>query len=84
MGLALKAAESGNVNAISDAGSAAALAKAAVTGAGLNVRINLLGLEKESDPASMLNELRSIEKQVDKIDESLRRVLNERGGLNLS
>jgi glutamate formiminotransferase/formiminotetrahydrofolate cyclodeaminase len=72
------------VNAISDAGSAAALAKAAVTGAGLNVRINLLGLEKESDPASMLNELRSIEKQVDKIDESLRRVLNERGGLNLS
>lgn len=84
MALALKAAESGNVNAISDAGSAAALAKAAVTGAGLNVRINLLGLEKESDPASMLNELRSIEKQIDKIEESLRQVLNERGGLNLS
>jgi len=84
MTLALKAAELGNVNAISDAGTAAALAKAAVRGAGLNVRINLLGLEKESDPASMLNELRSIEKQVDKIDESLRQVLNERGGLNLS
>jgi hypothetical protein len=44
----------------------------------------LLGLEKESDPASMLNKLRSIEKQVDKIEESLRQVLNERGGLNLS
>jgi glutamate formiminotransferase/formiminotetrahydrofolate cyclodeaminase len=83
MQLAVKAAELGNVNAISDAGTAAALAKAAITGAGLNVRINLLGLEKESDPARMINELKAIEKQVEKIEESLKGILNERGGLDL-
>jgi glutamate formiminotransferase / formiminotetrahydrofolate cyclodeaminase len=83
MQLAVKAAELGNVNAVSDAGTAAALAKAAITGAGLNVRINLLGLEKESDPARMINELKGIEKQIEKIEESLKRILNERGGLDL-
>lgn len=83
MQLAVKAAELGNVNAISDAGTAAALAKAAISGAGLNVRINLLGLEKESDPARMINELRGIEKQVEKIEKSLNGILNERGGLEL-
>lgn len=83
MQLAVKAAELGNVNAISDAGTAAALAKAAITGAGLNVRINLLGLEKESDPARMINELRGIEKQVERIEKSLNGILNERGGLEL-
>jgi glutamate formiminotransferase/formiminotetrahydrofolate cyclodeaminase len=38
-------AEMGNTNAITDAGSAAALAQAALTGAGMNVRINLGGLK---------------------------------------
>ena len=82
--LALKAAEMGNVNAISDAGSAANLARAALSGAGLNVRINLLGQEKETNPASMLNELRGLEKQADKLIEAINKVLNERGGLELS
>ena len=81
--LALKAAEMGNVNAVSDAGSAAALAQAALEGAGLNVRINLLGIEKEAEPARMLNELRSLENQAAKLKDSLRVVLNDRGGLNL-
>jgi len=81
--LAIKAAELGNVNAISDAGTAAALAKAAISGAGFNVRINLLGLEKESDPARMLNELKNIDKQVEKEEVSLKQVLNDRGGLGL-
>lgn len=82
--LAVRAAEIGNVNAISDAGTASALAQAALQGAGLNVRINLLGLEKESDPARMLNELRGLEKQAEKLDEGLRQTLIERGGLTLS
>jgi glutamate formiminotransferase/formiminotetrahydrofolate cyclodeaminase len=82
--LALKAAEMGNVNAISDAGAAAYFAKAALNGAGLNVRINLLGQEKEDDPASMLNELKGLEKQADKYIEAIHGFLNERGGLGIS
>jgi glutamate formiminotransferase/formiminotetrahydrofolate cyclodeaminase len=45
--LALRAAESGNPNSVSDAGVAALMARAAVEGAWLNVRINLPGLEDE-------------------------------------
>lgn len=81
--LALTAAELGNVNAISDAGSAGALAKAALEGAGLNVRINLLGIEDDPVPSRMLDELRKLEKQAAVLDESIRKALNERGGLNL-
>jgi len=82
MEMAVREAEVGNVNAISDAGTAAALAGAAMKGAGLNVRINLLGLEKEADPGRMLNELRSLEKQKAKLDEALQNILIERGGFN--
>jgi glutamate formiminotransferase/formiminotetrahydrofolate cyclodeaminase len=79
--LARKAARMGNVNAISDSGTAAALARAAIQGAGLNVRINLIGLEKENDPARMLNELKTIEKQADKLQQELQEILVNRGGL---
>jgi glutamate formiminotransferase/formiminotetrahydrofolate cyclodeaminase len=82
--LALIAAELGNVNAISDAGASGTFARAALHSAGLNVRINLLGLEKEPLPAEMLNELKNLEKQADQRSETLQQVLNERGGLNLS
>jgi glutamate formiminotransferase/formiminotetrahydrofolate cyclodeaminase len=82
--LAVKVAEIGNVNAISDAGTAAAFCQAALKGAGLNVRINLLGLEKETRAARMLKELMNIEKKADKLDKALRAVLLERGGLDLS
>jgi len=84
LGLAVQAAELGNVNAISDAAAGAALAKAAIEGAGLNVRINLLGLEKETAPAQMLGELRMIEKQVEKYHQSLYEILVERGGMHFS
>ena len=82
--LAVKAAELGNVNAISDAGTAAALVKSAIKGAGLNVRINLLGMEKEKEPARMLNALRLIERQAINLDETLQQTLKDRGGLDLS
>lgn len=84
MELAYQAAESGNVNAISDAAVAANFAGTAITGAGLNVRINLLGLEKEPEPARMLNELKSLEKQRDKLLTELQHILVERGGMNLA
>ena len=82
--LAVKAAETGNVNAISDAGTAAAFARAAIQGAGLNVRINLLGLEKETIPARMLNELMNIEKKAGKYQENLTGILRDRGGMDLA
>ena len=44
MQLALKAASIGNINAISDAASGFGMARAALTGAGWNVLINLKGL----------------------------------------
>lgn len=84
MQIGLKAAELGNMNAISDAGTAVALAKAAIKGAGLNVRINLLGIEAEPDPDRMLNALKDIEKQAAQVDEITNGVLIERGGLHLS
>ena len=82
MGLAVQAAEIGNVNAISDAGVAANLSKTAITGAGLNVRINLIGLEKESEPARMLNELKNLEKHAEEHLTALQKILVERGGLS--
>jgi len=82
--LAVKAASLGNVNAISDAGTAAAFCLASIKGAGLNVRINLLGLEKEIQAARMLNELKNIEKQAEKLNEEMSAILNNRGGLGLS
>jgi len=82
--LAVTAAEIGNLNAISDAGAAGAFASAALQSAGLNVRINLPGLETEPLPAEMLNELKNLEKQAEHFSKKLKQGLNERGGLNLS
>jgi formiminotetrahydrofolate cyclodeaminase len=84
MGLAIKAAELGNVNAISDAGAAAGLAHAGLKGADLNVRINLLGLEDEPEPTRMLEELRALDKKAQDLDENIKKILTERGGLGLS
>ncbi len=42
----------GNLNAISDAGTGAALARAALTGAGYNVRINVASLQDAAQEAT--------------------------------
>jgi glutamate formiminotransferase / formiminotetrahydrofolate cyclodeaminase len=83
MELAARAAETGNLNAISDAASGAALAQAALTIAGYNVRINLLDLQKKSDGKSMLFELSALEERAATIQAGLRQTLNGRGGLAL-
>jgi len=81
MHLAVKAAELGNVNAISDAAVAASFAKTALEGAGFNVRINLLGLENETEPAKMLSELKSLQSQSAQLEDLLLKILDDRGGL---
>ncbi|HNZ13143.1 MAG TPA: glutamate formimidoyltransferase [Anaerolineaceae bacterium] len=83
MDLALQAAQLGNLNAISDAGSAVALGRAALTGAGMNVRINLLGLDDQTPGAPLLLEMAELEHRANRIESELRLALKERAGLEL-
>jgi len=82
--LVLVAAESGNLNAISDAGSASALARAGMTGAGYNVRINLVGMQDDPEAQKMLSELATIETRADELIGSIRQILTSRGGMPLA
>jgi len=66
IGLVLQVATSGNLNAISDAGSAAALCHAALAGASLNVEINSQGLTDESAKSGIMAELTTIQKNLQK------------------
>lgn len=81
MQLALQVATLGNLNAISDAGSALAQARAALTGAGLNVRINCLGLSDSSQVESFVSELRQLEDEATKLESQMRNILIQRGKL---
>lgn len=81
MELAAKCAKDGNLNAISDTMSGASMARAALTAAGYNVRINLNSLEDKSAGEKMLKELGELEKQADKIEKEIRKTMEERGGV---
>lgn len=82
--LALQVISHGNINAISDGGTAAALARAAITGAGLNVRTNSTSLNDPLYAEPMLMELAVLEQRVSEIEREIRQVLIERGKLPLS
>jgi glutamate formiminotransferase/formiminotetrahydrofolate cyclodeaminase len=81
MELAARCAKDGNLNAISDAMSGAAMARAALTAAGYNVRINLNSLEDKSAGEKMLKELVELEKQADGIEKEIRDIMAKRGGV---
>jgi glutamate formiminotransferase / formiminotetrahydrofolate cyclodeaminase len=83
MKLAANAAEIGNTNAITDAATGAALAQAALTGAGLNVRINLKWLDDRKTAESLLEELEQIERRGRDAQNELRNLLEEREGIPL-
>jgi glutamate formiminotransferase / formiminotetrahydrofolate cyclodeaminase len=74
-------ASKGNVNAISDAGTAGALARAAFTGTALNVRTNAVGMENPSLAEKYLKKLLEIETMVNKEYATLQKVLSERSNL---
>ena len=82
MELAALCARDGNLNAISDAMSALALARAALTAAGYNVKINLNSLEDKAAGEMMLKELRDLEKKADKIEKEIRKTMEDRGGVS--
>jgi len=81
MELALKCARSGNSNAISDSMSGFAMARAALTAAGYNVRININSLEDPSAGEKMIEELAGLEKKADKLEKEIRKILKDRGGI---
>ncbi|HLE15113.1 MAG TPA: glutamate formimidoyltransferase [Anaerolineales bacterium] len=71
----------GNVNAISDAGTAAALAGAALAGAALNVRINVAALEDREAAGQLADELQIQENSAAGLQEQIQKTIRERGGL---
>ncbi|MBI3244672.1 MAG: glutamate formimidoyltransferase [Chloroflexi bacterium] len=78
LGLAALAAEKANVNAISDAGSAANMAIASLRAAALNVRINAAGI-KDRDAANFwLSEVASLEHRAADTFEAINRTIVER------
>ncbi|MEW5721188.1 MAG: cyclodeaminase/cyclohydrolase family protein [Chloroflexota bacterium] len=81
MELALKCAQRGNLNAISDSMSGFAMSRAALTAAGYNVRININSLEDKSAGEKMLKELADLERKADKLEKEIRAVMKEREGI---
>jgi glutamate formiminotransferase/formiminotetrahydrofolate cyclodeaminase len=75
------AAEKGNANAITDAGTAAELAQTAITGAGLNVRINLSGLDDRDEAANLTASLDGIKIEAEVVLESVRAAVETRGDI---
>jgi formiminotetrahydrofolate cyclodeaminase len=81
MELAAEVTASGNLNAISDGASGAAMARAALTAAGTNVRINLHSLTDKAPGAALLAQLNSLEARAAVLEASIRRTLETRAGL---
>ena len=77
------AAERGNINAITDAGTGAALAVAAITGAGANVRTNLAAYPENRLAHSILTKLDCIEKEAPEVYASVKKSLENRAKIPL-
>lgn len=71
----------GNLNAISDGASGAAMARAALTAAGYNVRININSLQDKAAAASLLEELEALEARAKAAEGQIRLSLETRGGI---
>lgn len=79
--LATEVAETGNVNAVTDAGSAGAIAQAALRATGLNVRINASNVSNREAADEWLQELAGLETQAQAAEAHLHAALKERAGL---
>jgi len=81
LALCERVAAIGNINAITDAGSAGSMAMASIRSAGYNVKINLADLTDEVTVERMQIQINQIEQRATKIEEQLLATLKERGGL---
>lgn len=70
-------AESGNPNSVSDAGVGALCARAAVSGAHLNVKINAGGLSDKSSVDKLLKDAEKIEKEALKLESEILATVNK-------
>jgi glutamate formiminotransferase/formiminotetrahydrofolate cyclodeaminase len=84
MALAERAVALGNLNAISDGASAAAMAHAALTSAVYNVRINLAGLADKAAGDALLSQLHALEGKAAKLERNVHKSIQERGGFSLA
>jgi len=83
MRLADRMAFIGNLNAITDAGTAGSLCRAAVSAAGANVRINLSGMKDDQQANTLLDELTVIEKEVVNLYKTLQDHVASRADIHL-
>jgi len=81
LALAVEQAETANLNAISDAASAAALARASLTCAALNVRMNVKTLQDRAPAAPLLEAISGYETEAAELEGRLQAALVGRGGL---
>jgi glutamate formiminotransferase/formiminotetrahydrofolate cyclodeaminase len=72
----------GNVNAISDGGSAAELANAALQACLYNVRINLAGIRDSDEKHEMLQQMYQLQDQSGQVLNATRQNLTQRGGFS--
>jgi len=79
--LALEVVQTGNVNAISDAASGAAMARAALTASSLNIRINCPNLADQAAAQAYLEQTGRLAEQARELEENLNRTIAERGNL---
>lgn len=76
--LARIVAESGNVNAASDAGVAALAALTAVQGAGLNVKINLPGIKDRVFASQMMDEVKRISDEATALQQQILEIVHSK------
>lgn len=79
--LAVSAVARGNLNAISDGASGAAQARAALTAAGYNVRINVASLKDPATGVELLQALGQLEIRAGELEGQIRAELGRRAGL---
>lgn len=80
--LAAEVAETGNSNAVSDAGSAGALAGAALHAAGLNVKINATSIQDQDAARRWQTMLDELNQRAQQATQRLHAAVKERGGIS--